>query len=909
MSKPMHRRQEIDLRAQSDILCSDSALRVFGTLLRSLPGADCKSAQRKAWGYGIRIRTDFVRYKLAFIEERFFQTGEEKMSPVNKKNTDVPKPDVMKLIATGIVNARFVILAVFALVCVYCFVSIGKVKVNNDLTAFLPDTTDTRRGLTIMEEEFRTFGTADIMISNITCEIAGKLADEIGRYDHVASVDFDDSPAHFTDSSALLSVSFDAEADDPAVVEEMDHIKDRLKDYDTYISSQIGYDFSAELAKEMVGVLIIAAIVIIAVLLFTSRSYFEVVIFGIVFAVAALMNMGTNYWLGEISSITNSIAVILQLVLAIDYAIIFIHRYQDEAEKNPRVREALIEALSKAILEISSSSLTTISGLIALTMMQFRLGYDMGIVLTKGILCSLITVFLLMPGLIMLFPKQLRRTAHRNLIPSIRPWGRFLTKSKYCFVWVFLIILPFAFYYSRQTEYAFSDTSITEIVYSKSREAMHKIRDTFADSNTIAVIVPSREYENEKAILNAVSKMEHVRSATGLANIEAGDGHVLTDPYTPQMFAQLLDLDYETALLLFQGYGIKHEEYQVFFGNADEYRVILLDMFEYLFEKIDQGMVSLDEEKAVQIRDLRAQLHRGTIQLRGENYDRLIFQADVPVEGDESIALIDAIRQESEKYYGADNVLVVGEITSARDLEASYTGDSKKIAILTIAFIFVILLFTFRTFMGAALLAFVIQGSIWINFTFPYFQGLVASFVTDMIVSAIQMGATIDYAIVIMNRYQSLKKEKGKREAMIAAVDEGFATVITSGSILTMAGFMIGLRVSDVYVSHIGLAVGRGAAVSVILVMTVLPQFILLLDPLIDKTSFVLRLPAEDGIPPEIPSLPEGDRESVPREGGAGPAAENEAQPAEGTGTETQTEEPAQPAEDISEGEGKGERS
>ncbi len=799
------------------------------------------------------------------------------MSLLKKNNNEGGKPDPMKLVATGIVNARFVILAVFAVVCVYCVLSIGKVKVNDDLTAFLPDTTETRKGLTIMEDEFLTYGTADVMISNITCQIAEDLADEIRGYEHVASVDFDDSPAHFTDSSALLSISFDGETDDPDVEAEMDHIKERLKDYDTYISSEIGYDFSAELAKEMVGVLLIAALVIVGVLLFTSRSYFEVVIFGIVFAVAALMNMGTNYWLGEISSITNSIAVILQLVLAIDYAIIFIHRYQDEVAKNPRVKEALIEALSKAILEISSSSLTTISGLIALTMMQFRLGYDMGIVLTKGIVCSLITVFLLMPGLIMLFPRQLRRTTHRNLIPSIRPWGKFLTRAKYCFVWVFIIILPFAIYYSRKTEYAFSDTSITEIVYSESREAMHRIRDTFADSNVIAVIVPSGEYENEKAILNTVSGMDHVRTATGLANIDVGGGHVLTDPFTPQMFAELLDLDYETSLLLFEGYGIKNEEYQVFFGNADEYRVILLNMFEYLFEKIDQGMVNLDRDKAQQIQDLREELHRGTMQLRGENYDRLIFNADVPVEGEVSLALTDAIRSEAEKYYGDGNVLVVGEITSARDLADSYTGDSKKISLLTIAFIFIILLFTFRTLAGAALLAFVIQGSIWINFTFPYFQGLIASFVTDMIVSAIQMGATIDYAIVIMNRYQSLKKETGKREAMIAAVDEGFATVITSGSILTMAGFMIGLRVSDVYVSHIGLAVGRGAAISVVLVMTVLPQFILLLDRLIDKTSFKLSLPKgdDDGqedaavpdpagdIPAEAPKIPEISAEAV----------------------------------------------
>ena len=823
-------------------------------------------------------------------EEKTEQKEQGETKEQGAKKGQVRTQDPMKMVATGIVNARFVIIALFALACVYCALSVGKVRVNNDLTAFLPDTTETRRGLTIMEDEFLTYGTADVMISNVTYDIAKRLADEIKRYEHVASVDFDDSPAHFIDSSALLSISFDGEADDPRIEAEMDHIKDRLKEYDIYVSSQIGYDFSAELAKEMVGVLLIAAIVIVAVLLFTSRSYFEVVIFGIVFAAAALLNMGTNYWLGEISSITNSIAVILQLVLAIDYAIIFIHRYQDEVEKDPRVKVALIEALSKAILEISSSSLTTISGLIALTMMQFRLGYDMGIVLTKGIICSLITVFLLMPGLIMLFPRQLKRTSHKNLIPSIRPWGRFLTKGKYCFVWIFLVILPFTIYYSKQTEYAFSDTSITEIVYSPSREAMHRIRDTFADSNVIAVIVPSGAYENEKKILSAVSKMDHVRTATGLANIEVEEGHVLTDPYTPQMFAELLDLDYETALLLFEGYGIKHEEYQVFFGNPDEYRVILLDMFEYLFEKIDQGMVNLDADKAKQIQDLREELRRGTLQLRGKEYDRLIFNADVPVEGDVSIALTDAIRSESEKYYGEGNVLVVGEITSARDLAASYTGDSKKIAILTIAFIFVILLFTFRTVAGAALLAFVIQGSIWINFTFPYFQHLVASFVTDMIVSAIQMGATIDYAIVIMNRYQTLKKETGKREAMIAAVDEGFATVITSGSILTMAGFMIGLRVSDVYVSHIGLAVGRGAAVSVVLVMTVLPQFILLCDWIIDKTSFTLHMPQEEGegtLPHEDAKLlpgritASGEEEMSTPEAAASPSAEDGKEPSD----------------------------
>ncbi len=764
------------------------------------------------------------------------QTAGSTGGPKEKKN-------VMILVATGIVNARFVIIALFLLAGIYCALSIGKVKTNGDLAFFLPETTETRRGLSIMEDEFITYATADVMIGNVSYEIAKTLSDEIGRYEHVTGVDFDDSPQHFKDSAALLSISFDGIATDPDIEAEMDHIKERLADYDIYVSTEIGYDFSAQLASQMGGVLLLTLLVIIAVLLFTSRSYFEVVIFFIVFFFAALLNMGTNFWLGEISSITNSIAVIMQLALAIDYAIILSHRYQDEVAVNPNVKEALIEALSKAIVEISASSLTTISGLIALTMMQFRLGYDMGVVLTKGILCSLITVFLLMPAMIMLFPRRLKKTQHKNHVPNIRPWGVFLSKSWFIFVWIFLLLIPFAVHYSGLTEYAFSDSTITELVESPARTAMHKITDTFDDATPVALIVPSGYYENEKKILAEAEALEKVKSATGLANTKIDDEHVLTDSYTPRMFAELLDLDIEEALLLFEAYGIQHGEYQVIFGDAQEYRVVLLDMFEYLFEKIDQGVVSLTDDQMKEIEPLRTELKRGTEQLRGKNYNRMLFIATVPDEGPEANALIEDIREIAEKYYDPGSVLLVGNITSARDQQESYTSDSKKISILTVAFIFIILLFTFQSVVGAIVLVFVIQGSIWLNFTIPYFQGLTSSFVTEMIVSAIQMGATIDYAIVIMNHYQANKLEEPKKEAMADAVNEGFGTVITSGLIMTIAGLLIGYRVSDVYVGHIGLAVGRGAAISIVLVLTVLPQMILLFDKLIDKTKFQIEIP------------------------------------------------------------------
>ena len=756
--------------------------------------------------------------------------------------------NVMKAIATAIVKYRFLIMALFLAAAVFCVMSISKVKVNEDITAFLPDDTETRQGLTIMEEEFITYGSADIMVSNITYNIAEDLAGDIGEVDHVTTVTIDDTKAHFVDSSALISVAFDGTASDPKVIDALNQVKDLLSDYDIYVSSSIGQNYSAQVASEMGGVLLLTVSVIILVLLFTSRSYFEVVIFGIVFAFAAVLNMGTNYLLGEISSITNSIAVILQLALAIDYSIILIHRYQDEVLKRGNEREALIEALSKGIIEISSSSLTTISGLLALTLMQFRLGYDLGVVLTKGIIFSILSVLLLMPGLILLFPKLLKKTAHKNLVPNIEWWGRILTKSKYCFVWLFLIIIPLSIYFSSKAEYAFADSTINELTYSESRATMHKITDTFDNSTQIALIVPGGNYDAEKSVIGEIEKLDNIKSITGLANIKSEEGHVLTDRYSPRMFSELLDIDLEEARLLYQAYGVEHKQYQGIFKSVDDYEIPLIDMFLYVFEKKDQGIINLDESKTEKLNELRAQLKIGTDQLQGENYDRIIISATVPVEGSESTKLVDDIRNIAKKYYSDTDkkLLVIGEITSARDLADTFNSDSTKINVLTILFVLIILLLTFRSVAGSMLLVFVIQGSIWINFSFPYLTNITSSFVTNMIVSAIQMGATIDYAIVIMNHYQELRGKFDKNKAMSIAVNESFPTVLTSGTILTMAGFLIAWRVSDVYIGHIGLAVGRGALISVVLVLTVLPQIIVLLDKLIDKTRFKISLGGDE---------------------------------------------------------------
>ncbi len=757
------------------------------------------------------------------------------------------KKPIIYRVAKIIVDFRFIIIIFFAAAVILCIFSIGKVKINSDMTSYLPPNTETRRGLTIMEEEFSSFDLLDVMVSNVTYDKALEIRDQLLEVDHISNITFDDTEDHYKNSSALFTVFIDLSLDDPDADEVINSIHRITDPYDNYIYTMNLGAFQKKLAQEMTGILILACIVIFAVLLFTSRSYFEVVIFAIVFIVAAILNMGTNFWFGQISSITNTIAVILQLALAIDYAIIFAHRYQDEAILHSDEREALIEALSKSIIEISSSSLTTIAGLLALTLMQFRLGYDMGIVLAKGIICSMLTVFLLMPGLILLFPKALKKTQHRRLIPSIEAWGRFLVKKKYLFVILFAIVLIPAIILSGKVNYAFSDGDVDELIPSENRTAYHKINDNFAMDTQVVILTPSGNFEAEKQILQAVEKIEEVKTVTGLAGIKVDDKHVLTDPYTPRMFAEFLDIDIEQAKLLYAAYGLENEQYQPIFGSASTYAVPLVDMFLYVFEKIDQGAFTLDQAQTETLEPLRAQLELGVSQLRGEKWDRIVLTADVPVEGEESEAFVSKIRKIATKAFPKDEILVVGQITSSKDLKESYSSDSVLISILTILFVFTVILFTFRSFVGAAILVFVIQGSIWINFACAYLSGMSCSFVTNMIVSAIQMGATIDYAIVITNRYRTLKAIYPKQEAMAHAVNDSFPTVITSGLIMTVAGFLIAYQISDVYVGHIGLGVGRGAFISIILVLSVLPQLLLLLDTAIEKTTFKLKLLPQGG--------------------------------------------------------------
>lgn len=742
----------------------------------------------------------------------------------------------MKKVAAFIVDKRNLFFLIYAVALVFSLFSRNWVEVENDITTYLPDDTETRQGLTVMNDNFVTYGSARVMLSNVTQERAQKIADDLLETDGVSRVTFDDTEDHYRSASALLDVSFDAEETDERAITAMHAIEDMLAPYDCYIDTAVGVDSSAELASEMGVIVLLAAVIIVIVLTLTSKAYMEVPVLIMTFGAAALLNMGTNFLCGKISFISNSVTVVLQLALAIDYAIILCHRFSAEHETKD-TREACIDALSKAIPEISSSSLTTISGLAALAFMHFGIGLDMAVVLIKAILLSLLSVFTLMPGLLMLFSNLIDRTQHKNLVPKITAIGKFDVATRFVIPPLFVALTIVACIFANRCPYVYTYNDLTTTKQSEKQVAVQKIKRTFGSSNMVAIIVPSGDYDKESQILEKLQAEPSVKSTMGLASIEAMDGYVLTDALTPRQFSELVGLDYEAAKLLYTAYATDKSQYGELLNGVGAYKVPLFDMFLFLEEQMHDGNITLEGDTQQTLDDLFTQLDQAKLQLQSDSYSRMVVYLDLPEESDETFQMIDKIHDLVRGLYGED-VYVVGNTTSAIDLSSSFIQDNLLISILSALFVMIILLFTFKSAGLPVLLILVIQGSIWMNFSVPAIKNSPLYFLGYLIVNSIQMGANIDYAIVISSHYTELKKEYPPKEAIIEALNASFPTIFTSGTILAAAGSLIAVMTTNPVIATIGDCLGRGTIISIVLVLAVLPQILVLGDIIIERTSF-----------------------------------------------------------------------
>ena len=773
-------------------------------------------------------------------------------------------------ICSFIVDKRNLFFLIYAILILFSLFSSGWISVENELSAYLSEETETKEAMNLMEEEYTTFGSAKVMVSNISLEEAFRVADRIQESPGVSEVTFlpeylrpgseevpeedeeltiEEIRDHYNDSSALYNVTFRYAEEDDRALESLNGLKESLATYDLHVSSELGDVQADAIAEEMKTIIVVVAIVVLTVLILTSETFGEVPVLLLTFIAAALINKGTNFLMGTISFVSNSVSVVLQLALSFDCAIIFCNHFKEEKEHYD-TRDAVIVSLSHSIPEISASSLTTISGLLALLFMGYRLGADLGITLTKAIIISLVAVFTLMPGLLVLFSDLMMKTKHRNLIPKIPFVGKFAYRTRKYIPPLFLVVIIAGYIISSKCPYVYGYSTLHTPVRNEAQITEDMIRDTFGSDNIIAVNVPSHDYYKISKVAEYFEMLPEVRSVTSLSNTEAKKGYMVSEPLTPRQFSEMADLDYDAASMLYSMYASDRDEYGRIIGGIGNYRIPFIDIYMFLHDKIDEGYISLDEADRKDLDDTYDKLVTARKQLQGKQYERMLVSLNLPEESEETFAFLSGLHRRIDPVFEEEmdedpslGVYIVGESTSEMDLRSQFETDNIIVSVVSVLLVLVILLFTFQSAGMPLLLIAVIEGAIFINFSFPALMQENLFFISYLIVSSIQMGANIDYAIVIGSRYGECRKTMGRKDAIIDTVNFAFPTIITSGSILAIAGTVIGMLTSDGAIAGIGQCLGRGTLISMVLVLFVLPQILLLGDRVIAMTAFSVSRP------------------------------------------------------------------
>lgn len=784
-----------------------------------------------------------------------------------------------------VVRARWAFIALFLVAMILCAVFIPMIEVKYDLSSYMPEDSKTNIALSLLKEQFDDKGMAYVMVKGVSQEQATELAGTIGSVDGVNMATFiPGSPTSYNEESqsALFTVILDDYDSTEGAFAAVENIIDTLDEggYENYLTGQSAYSYFTRLETEdsmlKIGIVIVVAILLI--LLFTSRTYFELVPMLAVFGVSVLLNMGTNAIFPGISYISNLITIVLQLALSLDYSIILLHRFMEERQVYADVKQALSVALSKGIVEILSSSLTTIAGLLALALMSLPIGVEIGLALAKGIVASLISVIFLMPALLSFSDKPLKKSEHKNFVPSVVKSSRAIVKARKVIVPLFLVIVVLAGVGQGFNTYSFNYNSGSMIV--SGQDAIKEAG--FGTLNTLVVVVPREGgVEKEKQLIEAIVEDGGEFDKDGIVN----DTNINAIAYTEMMgigFGDCLtkaQIQESIAPLLGQadlsGMGIKAEDIDAMIGvlfddcceqngitPAEDTRVMVADLLDYMTDDIGDNVLSLMGsklfaalkevgveifgapglldpgllDKAETFHDMLAQVRFGIDNLRSADYSRITFTLDAGVEDEASFALIDRLYAGLGEYY--EEFYITGESVACYDMADYFEVDNMVVCLCTLGFILVILLFTFRNFSLPIILALAIQGGIWINFAIPFLAGNSVTFIGYLIITAIQMGATIDYAIVLTNRYRTTKHLYPDRyTAMAESENAVFSTIITSGSILTITGFALGIAASGV-VAQLGILLGIGTLASILIVLLILPSLLLVTEKLVEKTDF-----------------------------------------------------------------------
>ncbi|MBR2474705.1 MAG: MMPL family transporter [Clostridia bacterium] len=888
--------------------------------------------------------------------------------------------------------ARYAVIALFVILAVISAILFPKVRINYSISDYLDESTDTKISLGIIEREFGMTGSLNVIIRDTDAETAKSAVERIKAIPNVLNVMFDESaPTSFKDGNALITVMINGDDTSDEAAEVYESVKTALAEYKN-VSYSGGVASSLALRDtimtEMVFILAVSLVLVAIILLITSKSWLEPIILLFASGFAVVINLGTNIIFGEISYITNSVAAILQLALSIDYSIVMLHTYRAEKEKTLDSVEAMLNSIKKVSSPVSASALTTVAGLIALLFMTFTIGFDIGIVLIKGIVISAVTALTLLPALILVLEKPMKRLEKKEFIPKGELFCKLSFKCGKVIAPVALIVVVGAMLLQTLNVYSFSEPSA-------SNES-----DTFGNNSTVLVLYKKGEndFENEKlfaerlsqykksdgaspvnsftAYSNTVREEYDVDKAVNALGVNRGDAEMLFAMYhltndgscvklTPSQLAHftaellkndpdvqgiidysvtqtvdmLLDISelmskentaqefYDAAIslggnielddikTLYNRYGKKsivgHElvsfaldKYSIiinaeaekqledmltvhsFFADTEKYGykqmtkklngtvksiksidvditlsediisgvyvkyavnnglnlnepVMAYELLDFLATNVETNellRLKINDEMKAMISDAQTQMKSAEELFIGNNYSRMLLTVDLPVESKDTTEFVEHVSSLTKEIFGFDSY-VAGELASTYDLQMTFASDNTFISIFTVVSVFLIVMLIFRSLSLPVILVAVIQGAIWIALSIWLAIGEPLFFMSYIMSNCILMGATIDYGILMSSNYVSLRKTLDKREALRRSVDAAMPTVFSSGTIMTVCGFVIGAIASQRAISSTGTLIGIGTLVSVTMITVVLPSALCLLDGFIMKLS------------------------------------------------------------------------
>lgn len=761
----------------------------------------------------------------------------------------------LKKIPEGIVKLKWVFLVLFVALSIFGAVMIPHTKINYDLTGYLPAHCDSSTALELLKKEFDDKGMAYVMVKDVTPEKAGEIKTRLEKVEGVATVTYVES-MNYKNNSALYTVTLKDYDSTAGAFDAVKDVIDALSDEKAYLSGQSAFSYYTKLETEQsimkLGIAIV--VIILLVMLFTSKTYFELIVLILVFGAAMAINMGTNFlFVNGISYIANLVALVLQLALSLDYSIILLHRYMEERDNGEDAKTATVTALTKGLPEILSSSLTTVAGLAALMLMTLSIGAEIGLSLAKGIVVSMATVIFFMPALLVIFDKPIQKTRHKSFVPNVTKPARAIVKARKVIVPAFLLIAILAGVAQGFNKYSFNYNSGSLIVAPKK-----VIEETgFGTLNSLVVVVPKGDAEKERQLVKYVESFDLIDKSqtTALSTINvysfvdenATETLYLTDMVTRAKLLELINQIPEDSAPVFvinmirknvkdddgwfAEYVHKHVAED---ADLNTVEVRLVDLLDYVVrEKLNSLSPLLNGNKDL---DQVKQISFAKANLESENYSRITFNINGGVEDDDVFELVKTLKTGVSDFY--EERYITGESVVCYEMSEYFMKDNLMVCLFTDLFILVILLITFRNISLPIILILAIQGGIFINFAIPFLSKTSISFIGYLIISAIQMGATIDYAIVLTNRYRGIRKDFTDRyDAMAAATNAVFPTILTSGVILTATGFVMSMLSSGV-VAQLGLLLGVGTLTSIIIVLFVLPSLLLVTEKVVDKTDF-----------------------------------------------------------------------